>query len=1099
MKNLFKLLICLVLTFITVLTVVNSNVNELASVEADSELVAITTDDGSTIKYRNTSTNIMRLSEYNYPTQNLRACWVSHFIGSVPNYTTETKWKSDFNHVLDVMESYGLNCVIFHVRTHNNALYKSELNPVATFFSKVDFDSFDPLEWAIEATHERGMEFHAWMNPYRISTNGTTTQYVSGSIPSVNPVNDSDNLLQSGNSIILNPGIQSNRDFIVDSCMEVVENYDVDAIHFDDYFYIDGVETDKNADWKREQVDLFIEDLSNNLRTYNKNNNKTVQLGIAPSGIYRNGSYSSSATYDSNGNLKSPLYSNTSGFAHYDNYLYSDTLKWINEEWIDYIMPQTYWALSHPTASFGELSKWWSWAVKNKDVNLYLSSGFYMAADGNSYWNKNINEIRDQLLNAEMYDEVGGFAFYRYNDLQGTNTVIETGMNLLKTDYFKTKIPCDVKKYYAPLYDTVEVENVKIENNTITYDACENVRGYVVYKVANNTEVDQEDINQVYYYGTDLSVELDDTSNYSYYVSSVNLANEISEPVTEVTEKPVEPEQPEIDTTLPSINIYKKNVSYSSETYMMFAVNNTNFDANENNIKMLFWNSLQDSYTKGTESYEVTTSGTTTINGTTCYIYKSNGLAPKELTDNIYARAYAEVDGEIIYSDVIKYSVLEYYYEMKEAGTMGTNLANLLDGLMNYGALAQLNFNYNTSRLANATYYKVNVVNGVLQDGFTSGRYQTTETITLTPNEAPLGMKFAYWKDSNNNVISTSKTVTLGVTKAVSYEAVYEEDLGVTVLDEITIDVEQYKDIDTTLVPTTVTLSSGLITEEVEVSWDLSTYDKTKVGTQTVYGELVNSDYELEEPLTMEINVIAYTLEYDSINNEYAIIEYFGTTANETVPSTFNGIPITSIEQSAFYECTYLTSLVIPEGIESIGAYAFQYCSNLVSIELPSTLTSTGTYAYSMCSSLQNVYYNGTIENWCGISYDNLFANPMYYAQSNFYQKDNTGTWQTVTEIVIPDTVTVIKDYSFAYFRNVTSIELPSYVTTIGTESFRACRNVTSIALPSTLKSIGANAFYLCNSLKTVYNVSSLYLTTGSSNYGYIAYYASNIYSYLPE
>lgn len=92
--------------------------------------------------------------------------------------------------------------------------------------------------------------------------------------------------------MILNPGIQANRDFIVDTCMEVVENYDVDAIHFDDYFYISGVETNKSADWKREQVNLFIEDLSSHLRTYNKEHQKTVQLGISPSDIYQNGSYS---------------------------------------------------------------------------------------------------------------------------------------------------------------------------------------------------------------------------------------------------------------------------------------------------------------------------------------------------------------------------------------------------------------------------------------------------------------------------------------------------------------------------------------------------------------------------------------------------------------------------------------------------------------------------------------------------------------------------------------------------------------------------------------------------------------------------------------
>ena len=231
MKKLVKLFVCLSLIICTVFIITNSKVNKNVPVDAASNLVEVTDDKGNVVYHRNSSEPVMRLKEYNYPTQNLRACWVSNFVGSLPSYSNEEKWKADYTYVLDKMETYGLNCIIFHVRTHNNALYKSELNPVASWFANVNFDEFDPLAWAIEETHKRGIEFHAWLNPYRISTNGGSTQFVSGSIPAVNPVNDSSKLLQSGDSIILNPGLQSNRDFIVDSCMEVVENYDVDAIH----------------------------------------------------------------------------------------------------------------------------------------------------------------------------------------------------------------------------------------------------------------------------------------------------------------------------------------------------------------------------------------------------------------------------------------------------------------------------------------------------------------------------------------------------------------------------------------------------------------------------------------------------------------------------------------------------------------------------------------------------------------------------------------------------------------------------------------------------------------------------------------------------
>ena len=527
MKKFIKIFLCLVLTIATIFAVSHSENKVVENVEAASNLVPIKDNSGNVVTYRNSSEPIMRLSEYNYPTQSLRAAWVSNFISSLPSYSTEAKWKEDYSHVLDVMETYGLNCIIFHVRTHNNALYNSKLNPVATWFSKVNFEEFDPLEWAIEETHRRGMEFHAWLNPYRVYDGYCAEDYPAG-----NPANDSSNLLVSGSSKILNPGIQSNRDFIVDTCMEVVENYDVDAIHFDDYFYISGVETGKSGDWKRQQVDLFIEDLSNHLRAYNKEHKKTVQLGISPSGIYRNGGYKTTPTYDSNGNLTGPLYSNTSGFAHYDDYLYSDTLKWINEEWIDYIMPQTYWSLEHTAASYGALSQWWSWAVRNKKVNLYLGMGIYMPTQSGSsgtYWQKNYNEIRDQILNAAQYSEIGGMSLYSYNYIQNSNAYIKPGMELLKNDYFSTKIPCDIKQYYAPLYDTVPVKNIKVVNDVLTFDKCENVRGYMVYQVEKGKALNTKDINQVYYY--DLSIELKDTYKYTYYVASVNLANEISDPV----------------------------------------------------------------------------------------------------------------------------------------------------------------------------------------------------------------------------------------------------------------------------------------------------------------------------------------------------------------------------------------------------------------------------------------------------------------------------------------------------------------------------------------------------------------------------------------
>ena len=540
-KRLFLTII--VLTF--VLIGISVNMRETNA----SGLVVMKDHNGNEIKYRNSNEKVYQLAEYNYPTNQLRAVWVSAFVSDIPSYKNETQFKEALTKTLDDIKSMGMNAIVYHLRTHNNAMYKSELNPLAKWYSGVNFDEFDPTAWVIEECHKRGIEFHAWLNPYRVSSNGSIPYNTVGEIPAGNPALDKNNLITVGNNIILDPGIPSNRDFIVDTCMEIVENYDVDAIHFDDYFYIDGSEDSATrakyntenlslGDFRRKQVDLFIEDLSNELRAYNEENEKTVQLGISPSGIYRNGSYVASPSYDSNGNLKTPVYSNTSGFSHYDDYLYSDTLNWINNEWIDYIMPQCYWATEHKAASYLELTKWWSWAVRNKKVNFYTGMGIYMALDPSSssgaYWQYNTDEIEKQLLNAGQYAEFGGACFYKYASLKETsNATIKAAVDLIKNDYWAKRVPAAVQKYYAPLMDEVAPSNVVFDKvtNTITYDAVDNVRGYMVYQVPKGQVLDKNNIDHVVGYIQETSIKVTDTANYDYYVASVNQANETSEAV----------------------------------------------------------------------------------------------------------------------------------------------------------------------------------------------------------------------------------------------------------------------------------------------------------------------------------------------------------------------------------------------------------------------------------------------------------------------------------------------------------------------------------------------------------------------------------------
>ena len=522
--NLFKKITIVLLALVAFVgTIYSTNTN---SVTADGETEYLKKGDGSYLTYRGSSEKVLTLKEYNNPIQQYRAVWVSHFAGDLSSYFDEESYKAELTEILENMESWGMNALVFHIRTHNNAMYDSDLNPRARWWQMVDFDQFDPLEWLIDECHKRGIEFHAWMNPYRVLDSNVVGEYPEG-----NPALDESLLLSNGSGTILDPGSQVVRDFIVATCMEVIEKYDVDAIHFDDYFYISGVETSKSGNWKRQQVDLFIEQLHNEMKAHNEKYGKNVQLGISPSGIYRNGGYVAKPTYDANGNLTSPLGSYTAGFAHYDDYLYSDTLHWINEGWIDYITPQSYWGLEHNVASYAALTRWWSWATTYKDCNLYMGMGIYMAIESSGYWNKDTNEVKKQLLNAGMYSEIDGICVYKYASLLSSNTTVQKGVATFKELWGGKRVPSSVQKSYASIVPSYPVENLCLIDNEIVWDAVDNVRGYMVYKVPTGDTLDKNNIDHLVEYTQDTSIKVNDTAVYDYYVSTVNRANVIGEPV----------------------------------------------------------------------------------------------------------------------------------------------------------------------------------------------------------------------------------------------------------------------------------------------------------------------------------------------------------------------------------------------------------------------------------------------------------------------------------------------------------------------------------------------------------------------------------------
>ena len=194
-----------------------------------------------------------------------------------------------------------------------------------------------------------------------------------------------------------------------------------------------------------------------------------------------------------------------------------------------------------------------------------------------------------------------------------------------------------------------------------------------------------------------------------------------------------------------------------------------------------------------------------------------------------------------------------------------------------------------------------------------------------------------------------------------------------------------------------------------------------------------------------------------SIGTKY----YFEDTLKEVIV-TGDAIP-----DYAFQYYENLTSVTVSSSVMTIGYQAFMYCSRLKSIVISNNVTSIGGYAFEYCDSLENVYYNGTIEDWCKITFNGNHSNPMCYAE-HFYLKNESNEWEELTELVIPNTITKIGEYQFCGFDNLTSIEIPNSVTSIGNYAFNFCDSLTSIVIPNSVTSIGSYVFSGCSGL-TIY------------------------------
>lgn len=292
------------------------------------------------------------------PKREMRGAWIQMINGQFQGMTPQ-QMRDNLTQQLDVLASCGVNTIMFQVRGEADALYASPYEPWSRFLTgtqgKAPEPLWDPLEWIVGECHRRGMELHAWINPYRAKTKGTTHLAVNHPY-----VQYPERFFEYDGLLLFDPGLDANRRYICEVAADIVRRYDIDGLHIDDYFYpypaagkeIPDAATyaaHRNgiadiADWRRYNVNLFIEELFQTVRA----TKPWVKFGISPFGIYHN----------DKGNSPVPG-SRTSGLQNYDD-LYADVLYWIEKGWVDYVVPQLYWEIGHKAADYEELLRWWN-------------------------------------------------------------------------------------------------------------------------------------------------------------------------------------------------------------------------------------------------------------------------------------------------------------------------------------------------------------------------------------------------------------------------------------------------------------------------------------------------------------------------------------------------------------------------------------------------------------------------------------------------------------------------------------------------------------------------------------------------------------------
>jgi uncharacterized lipoprotein YddW (UPF0748 family) len=325
-----------------------------------------------------------------------------------------------------------LNAVVLQVRPTADTFWPSRLEPWSKYLTGTQGQDpgYDPLRFAVRQAHKRNLEFHAWFNPYRVSLDTDRSALAPGNPARVHP----DWVVAYGGRLYFNPGVPAVRKHIENVIMEVVNRYDVDAIHLDDYFYPYpsgktafpdaatfakyGAGFANRADWRRHNVDLLISELNTRIHAAKP----WVKLGVSPFAVWRN-------------RATDPTGSATTAAVQTNEDHYADTRKWVRHQWVDYIAPQVYWNIGFKPADYAVLVPWWSRQARGTNVQLYVGQATYKVGTSTQdpAWSDPREMTRHLFLN-QRHPQVRGDIYFSAKDVRADRL---GNMHIVQADHYR--------------------------------------------------------------------------------------------------------------------------------------------------------------------------------------------------------------------------------------------------------------------------------------------------------------------------------------------------------------------------------------------------------------------------------------------------------------------------------------------------------------------------------------------------------------------------------------------------------------------------------------------------------------------------------------